>query len=139
MIKTMRSAVTALAILLAGTMTLTVTSGVAAAKSVSHADHKTHKDGDRKHESHERSHHRKKHRKKVIVCIKAPCPGDRDGDRRRASEDRLKKEKCGTLILPTAGCGTPARDPVGNTRPTLPERTAQPLGDGRKPVVESVK
>jgi hypothetical protein len=75
----------------------------------------------------------------VIVCIKAPCPGDRDGDRRRASEDRLKKEKCGTLILPTAGCGTPARDPVGNTRPTLPERTAQPLGDGRKPVVESVK
>ena len=136
MIKLIRMSLVLFAIVPAGTIALTGTSGVAAARS-SHADHKdskVHKDRDGKHE---RSHHRKKHKKRV-VCITAPCPGD--GDRKRhASDDARKKEKCGTLILPTAGCGTPARDPVGNTRPTLPERQKQPLADGRQPVIENLR
>ena len=144
MVKLIRTSLVLFAILLASTMALVGTSGVAAARS-NHADHKdrkVHKDLDGKQETRKQSRHRKKHKKKAIVCIKAPCPGDgarHDDDKRRASEDKQKKDKCGTLILPTAGCGTPARDPVGTTRPTLPERTKQPLEDGRKPVLENVR
>ena len=144
MVKLIRTSLVLFVILLASTMALVGTSGVAVARS-NHADHKdrkVHKDRDGKHETRKQSRHRKKHKKKAIVCIKAPCPGDgarHDDDKRRASEDKQKKDKCGTLILPTAGCGTPARDPVGTTRPTLPERTKQPLEDGRKPVLENVR
>ncbi|HXD45643.1 MAG TPA: hypothetical protein VN655_10960 [Pseudolabrys sp.] len=141
MIKQTRAAFAAFTILLVGTTALIATSGVAAARS-EHADHKDrkmHKDREGGREAHKQSHHRRKHKKRVIVCITAPCPGDRDAARRRAAEDKLKKEKCGTLILPTAGCPTPARDPVGNTRPTLPERTKQPVTEGRKPVIEYIR
>ena len=145
MVKLIRTSLVLFAILLASTMALFGTSGVAAARS-NHADHKdrkVHKDRDGKHETRKQSRHRKKHKKKAIVCIKAPCPGDsgtKHRDRKRHErDDKLKKDKCGTLILPTAGCGTPARDPVGTTRPTLPERTKQPLEDGRKPVLENLK
>ena len=140
MIKTMRAAFVAVTMLLAGAPALVATSGAAVARAGS--DHKAHKDHDRKHSDDKRSH-RKKHKKHIVVCIKAPCPGDsgtKHRDRKRHErDDKLKKDKCGTLILPTAGCGTPARDPVGTTRPTLPERTKQPLEDGRKPVLENVR
>ena len=137
--KQIRAACVALTMLLAGAPAFVATSGAAAARAAS-SDHKAHKDHDRKHSDNERSH-RKKHKKHVVVCIKAPCPGDTGSQhrerKRRESDEARMKEKCGTLILPTAGCGTPARDPVGNTRPTLPERTKQPLEGGRKPVLEN--
>ena len=51
-----------------------------------------------------------------------------------------KKHKgCGKLIVPTAGCPTPARDPVGNTRPSLPTEAKQPTGTSRQPVIEYVR
>ena len=137
--KQIRAACVALMMLLAGAPAFVATSGAAAARAASSA-HKAHKAHDWKHSDNERSH-RKKHKKHAVVCIKAPCPGDtgsQHGERKRRESDEARmKEKCGTLILPTAGCGTPARDPVGNTRPTLPERTKQPLEDGRKPVLEN--
>ena len=147
MIKTMRAAFVAVTMLLAAAPAFVAMPAAAALRAVSkdHTDKSertAHKDHDRKHADHKRSH-RKKHKKPVVVCITAPCPGDIGKTHRerkqRESDEKLKKEKCGTLILPTAGCGTPARDPVGNTRPTLPERTKQPVGDGRKPVLENVK
>ncbi len=50
-----------------------------------------------------------------------------------------KKHKgCGKLIVPTAGCPTPVRDPVGNTRPSLPTEAKQPVDKSRQPVLESV-
>ena len=141
MLKQTRAAVVAFTMLLAGAPAIVATSGAAAARTAG-SDHKAHKDHDTKHSDKERSH-RKKHRKHVVECIKAPCPGDSGTKhrerKRRESDEARKKEKCGTLILPTAGCGTPARDPVGNTRPTLPERQKQPLADGRKPVLENLK
>jgi hypothetical protein len=136
MMKQTRAAFVAFTMLLAGAPAFVATSGVAAARAAG-SDHKAHKDHDRKHSDNERSH-RKKH---AVVCIKAPCPGDSGSQhrerKRHESDEARMKQKCGTLILPTAGCGTPVRDPVGNTRPTLPERTKQPLEDGRKPVLEN--
>jgi len=48
-----------------------------------------------------------------------------------------KHKACGKLILPTAGCPTPARDPVGSTRPSLPTEAKQPLDKTRQPGPES--
>jgi len=53
--------------------------------------------------------------------------------------DHKKHSGCRHIIVPTAGCGTPARDPVGNTVPKLPKEAKQPVGAGGKPVLEYAK
>lgn len=160
MIKTMRAFFRAFTILLATATVLVAVPGLAVARGGDHDhnDHKHHEDHkDRKrHSDHEvrdrHSEHRKKHKKPKVVCIKAPCPGDigeRDGRRRRKQIDDESKDRtragevsakgegkgCGKIIVPTAGCGTPANDPVGNTHPSLPQRT----DTTRKPVLENVR
>jgi hypothetical protein len=160
MLKTTRAVFAALTILLASATAFIAVPNPAVARGGAHdhKEHKQHKDhadrkdhGDRR-SDHERSEHRRKHKKQKVVCIKAPCPGDsgaRDGRRRRKQADvegkdkaragnasaKGKDEGCGKVIVPTAGCGTPANDPVGNTRPSLPQRT----DTNRKPVLEDVR
>jgi hypothetical protein len=58
--------------------------------------------------------------------------------RKNGGAEAYKKHKgCGKLIVPTAGCATPARDPVGNTRPSLPTEAKQSNDKSRQPVVEN--
>jgi len=64
-------------------------------------------------------------------------PVYRDKGSKDANAYAHKKHKgCGKLI-PTAGCSTLARDPVGNTRPSLPTEAKQPTDKSRQPVLES--
>jgi hypothetical protein len=97
MIKDMRASFVAYTILLASMTALFATSGVAAAHSRDHGhkDHKVHKDHGDGHSDHARSHHRRKHDKHKVVCIKAPCPGDRDDGhdkhRHKQADDRKRR------------------------------------------------
>jgi hypothetical protein len=60
------------------------------------------------------------------------------GSKSGSAEAYKKNHKgCGKLIVPTAGCPMPARDPVGNTRPSLPTEAKQPIDKTRQPVLES--
>ncbi len=138
MINSARFSVMAIATVFASTMSLVTISDLAVARSDrndhgSMADlHKHHKDD--RHAEHTRRHHRKKHEKYSVMCIKAPC--SRDGVDRHAHR---KHSECGKLIVPTADCPTPARDPVGNTHPSLPQEAKQPTNASRKPVLENLK
>jgi hypothetical protein len=61
--------------------------------------------------------------------------GSKDG----TAYAHMKHKGCGKLVVPTAGCATPTRDPVGNTRPSLPTEAKQPVDKSRQPVLEYVK
>ncbi len=159
MIKKRRISFTALAVLLANTTALVAFSGVAAARmrshdmsslNLHHENRKDHRDRNDRHVARKHTK-RKSHAKRSVECIKAPCSID-SGDRHtklshKHAHDRNKDKAtgtatargCGKLIVPTTGCATPARDPVGNTKPSLPKEAKQPTTPVRQPVIFHVK
>jgi hypothetical protein len=131
--KKTRFPLTAIAIVLASTTTLVAIADVAAARNAGggHQDvsHQTNAQGNRQ---------------AAIGTLSRDMtrkpPVYREKGSKSGNADLLKKHKgCGKLIVPTAGCPTPARDPVGNTRPSLPTEAKQPAGMNRQPVLEYVK
>ena len=131
-----RSLHTAIAIMLVSTTALVAASEFALARGggggggghqgMSHTDQS----------SHESRGSRSGH---LVMGMPSRTMGSKPAVYRGKSAYTHKKHKgCGKLIVPTAGCATPARDPVGNTRPSLPKETKQPVPAGTKPVLEYV-
>jgi hypothetical protein len=127
--KKTRSLLTAIAIMLASTTALVAISDVAAARGNGggHQDmsHQTDAQGNRR------------------VAMGMPSrdmtskpPVYRDKGSRNSAHAHKKHKGCGKLIVPTADCPTPARNPVGNTRPSVPTEAKQPIDKTRKPVLE---
>lgn len=80
MINEMRLPFTAIAVVLAS-MTLAALSEAVSAHDrghMGHKHHKVHENQDSRRSGHAETHHHRKHDKHKLVCIKAPCPGDRD-------------------------------------------------------------
>jgi len=127
-----RSPLTAIAIVLASTTALVAVSDIAAARG-----------GGGGHQETSRQMNAQGNRQ---VAMSTPSrdmtskpPVYRDKGSRNDSAHAKKHKGCGKLIVPTAGCPTPARDPVGNTRPSLPTEAKQPTDKSRLPVLEYVK
>ena len=162
MFKKIRIPLAAITIMLAHTTAMVSFSGAAAARGGNHdkssmqtRQQKVASQGQQKHErhgdkSHDQTHTKRmkttKHAKNPIECIKAPCPTNRDRHtkhRHKHAHDRKKgkitgtttAKGCGKLIVPTAGCPTPTRNPVGNTVPSLPKEAKQPTAPVRQPVI----
>jgi hypothetical protein len=130
--KKTRSLLTAITIVLASTTALVAITDVAAAR-----------DGGSGHQ--DMSHQMNAQGNRPLAMgmpsrdMTSKPPIYREKGSKNANDYVHKKHKgCGKLIVPTAGCATPARDPVGNTRPSLPTEAKQPTGTSRQPKMPSL-
>ncbi len=123
--KSIRAPLTASALVLASTTALVAVSDAATARSGG-------------------GHQDKSHQTNAQVAMGTPSRDmtsklsvmSRQKGSKSSNAETYKKHKgCGKLIVPTAGCPTPARDPVGNTRPSLPTEAKQPT-KSRQPILE---
>ncbi len=128
--KTTRSPLTAIAIVLASTTALVTVSDVAMARS-----------GNSGHQDVSHQMNAQPNRKVATGTpsrdmTSQPAVYRQKGSKSGSAEAYKKHKGCGKLIVPTAGCPVPARDPVGNTRPSLPTEAKQPIDKNRQPVLE---
>lgn len=129
--KKTRSPLTAIAIVLASTMALVAISDVAAARG-----------GNSGHQDVSHQMNAQVNRKVATgmpsrdMTSKPPVYRQK-GSKSGSAEAYKKHNRCGKLIVPTSGCAIPARDPVGNTRPSLPTEAKQPIDKSRQPVLGS--
>ena len=118
--KNTRSMLTAVTIVLLGTTAPLAFSDFAAARGGGHQD---------------MGHHTDSGRSLATASSLRHTTNEQHGNREKLSKSastytREGRKGCGKLILPTAGCATPAHDPVGNTHPDLNANGATTVSNG---------